>query len=77
MNKFNEVLKINQERTQARKIEEKRKQKIRKNKEIILTVFIALAILTMMSKILLDMQEKAIDNCVNNGYTENFCIENL
>lgn len=77
MNKFNEVLKENQQRTQARDIEEKKTQKRRKNKEIILTVFISLAILTMMSKILLDMQDKAVNNCVNNGYTENFCIENL
>lgn len=70
-----EELKKNRERAllRDRQLREEKKNKI----ELIVFVVIATVLITIGLVVLHKMNDKAVDNCINNGNSASFCNANL
>lgn len=71
------VLKENHERYVERKKEQDEREKKEQRKELIIVVAASMLILGLLFKVLSDMTEKEVNNCMNNGYSYQVCMEEL
>lgn len=74
---FEEVLKENQEKTRNKIKEEIKRMKREKIKETILTIFIGLFIFSTTSFILIKLDNKMIEDCINAGHSQYYCEKGI
>lgn len=71
-----EAIKLNQQRMRAQRLEQIKKAKKQQKKERILTVFIAMFIISIticLISLSNRLTENAVKSCVSNGYSESYC----
>lgn len=71
-----EAIKLNQQRMRAERLEQIKKAKKQQKKEKILTVFIAMFIISITICVMSlsnRLTENAVKSCVSNGYSESYC----
>jgi hypothetical protein len=68
-----EVLKENHERYIERKKEQDERNKKEQRKTLIITAVAGTFILVLMSKVLINMDDEAMQNCLDKGYSEQTC----
>lgn len=69
-----EVLKENHERYVERKKEQDERNKKEQRKTLIIVSIVSIFILTLTFKTMLNMKDNAIENCVEKGYSRQFCV---
>ena len=72
-----EVLKENKERYNQRLKAQREQIKKEQRKELIIVVAASMLILGLLFKVLSDMTEKEVNNCVAKGYSYQVCMEEL
>lgn len=71
-----EAIKLNQQRMRAQRLEQIKRAKKQQKKEKILTVFIAMFIISITICVMSlsnRLTESAVKSCVSNGYSESYC----
>lgn len=68
-----EVLKENHERYIERKKEQREREKKEQRKTLIITAIAGILIVVLTSKVLINMDDEAMQNCLDKGYSEQTC----
>ncbi len=79
MNKksLQEVLKENHENYIKREKQRKQKEQSKERKQKIIKIIVSILILFLTFKMIANMNNKAIDNCMAKGYSRTTCLAHL
>lgn len=80
MNNFNEALKENRTRYQARLLKEAERQERKHKIELGITILIGMFIIVLTTIVLKGMEnntDEAMEKCINKGHSTNYCVRTV
>lgn len=77
MKSLEEVLKENKMKIRKEKIEEMRKKEIEQKKDTLIFLLVAGTIITLTILLLINMNNRQMNNCIKAGHSQNYCERGL